>query len=78
MTDNTTIARKPSLLELANDLGNASEARRRIGYSRGQFYEIRRNYQSFGSQGLLDRGRGPRNPHPSRATEEQEKAVMDY
>jgi transposase InsO family protein len=83
MTDNNTLAgktarRKLNLLELANDLGNVSEACRRIGYSREQFYEIRRNYQAFGSAGLLDKIRGPKNPHPSRATEEQEKTVLDY
>jgi len=38
----------------------------------------RRNYQTFGSQGLLDKARGPKNPHPNRASEEQEKAVLDY
>jgi len=83
MTDNTTVAqkaarRKLNLLELANDLGNVSEACRRIGYSRDQFYEIKRNYQAFGSEGLLDKARGPKNPHPNRASEEQEKAVLDY
>jgi transposase InsO family protein len=83
MTVNTTVAqkaarRKLNLLELANELGNVSEACRRIGYSRDQFYEIRRNYQSFGAEGLLDRIPGPRNPHPSRATEEEEQAVLDY
>jgi hypothetical protein len=83
MTDNTTVAqkaarRKLNLLELANDLGNVSEACRRIGYSRDQFYEIRRNYQAFGSEGLLDKARGPKNPHPNRASEEQEQAVLDY
>jgi len=83
MTTNNTLAqkaarRKLNLLELANDLGNVSEACKRIGYSREQFYEIRRNYQAFGSEGLLDKTRGPRNPHPNRATEEQEKAVLDY
>ena len=83
MTTNNTLAqkaarRKLNLLELANDLGNVSEACKRIGYSREQFYEIRRNYQTFGSEGLLDKTRGPRNPHPNRATEEQEKAVLDY
>jgi transposase InsO family protein len=83
MTTNTTLAqkaarRKLNLLELANELGNVSEACRRIGYSREQFYEIRRNYQTFGSQGLLDKVRGPKNPHPNRASEEQEKAVLDY
>ena len=83
MTTNATVAqkaarRKLNLLELANDLGNVSEACRRIGYSRDQFYEIRRNYQAFGSQGLLDKARGPKNPHPNRAPEEQEKAVLEY
>ena len=83
MTTNNTVAqkaarRKLNLLELANDLGNVSEACRRIGYSRDQFYEIRRNYQAFGSQGLLDKARGPKNPHPNRASEEQERAVLDY
>jgi transposase InsO family protein len=83
MTTNNTLAekaarRKLNLLELANDLGNVSEACKRIGYSREQFYEIRRNYRAFGAQGLLDKVRGPKNPHPSRATEEQEKAVLEY
>jgi len=83
MTTNLTVTqkaarRKLNLLELADDLGNVSEACRRIGYSREQFYEIRRNYQTFGSQGLLDKIRGAKNPHPNRASEEQEKAVLDY
>ena len=83
MTTNNTLAHKAArgklnLLELANDLGNVSEACKRIGYSREQFYEIRRNYQAFGSEGLLDKVRGPKNPHPNRACEEHEKAVLDY
>ena len=83
MTTNSSVAhkaarRKLNLLELANELGNVSEACRRIGYSREQFYEIRRNYQAFGSEGLLDKARGPRNPHPNRASEDQEKAVLQY
>jgi AraC-like DNA-binding protein len=54
MTTNNTVAekaarRKLNLLELANDLNNVSEACRRIGYSRDQFYEIRKNFQAFGS-----------------------------
>ena len=83
MTTNNTLAqkaarRKLNLLQLANDLGNVSEACKRIGYSREQFYEIRKNYQAFGAEGLLDKVRGPKNPHPNRASLEQEKAVMDY
>jgi len=55
MTTNNTLAqkaakRKLNLLELVNDLGNVSEACKRIGYSREQFYEIRRNYQAGGSR----------------------------
>jgi transposase InsO family protein/transposase-like protein len=83
MTTNNTVAqkaarRKLNLLELANELGNVSEACRLIGYSREQFYEIRRNYQTFGAEGLLEKARGAKGPHPNRASCEQEKAVLDY
>ena len=27
-----------------------------MGYSREQFYEIRRNFQTYGAEGLIDRG----------------------
>jgi hypothetical protein len=43
--------RKLNLLELAADLDNVSKACKLIGYSRQQFYEIRRNFQTYGSQG---------------------------
>ena len=33
-----------------------------MGYSRQQFYEIRRNFQTYGAQGLVDRLPGPRAP----------------
>ena len=51
MTTNSNVAqkaarRKQSLLELAADLGNVSKACKVMGYSRQQFYEIRRNYQT--------------------------------
>ena len=76
MTANNTPAqkaagRKLNLLQLANGLGNVSEACKRIGCSREQFYEIRKNYQAFGAEGLLDKARCPKNPHPNRASEEQ-------
>ena len=47
--------RKLSLLELVQELGNVSKACRIVGYSRQQFYEIRRNFQVYGAEGLLDR-----------------------
>jgi len=51
--------RKLSLLELAQELGNVSKACRIAGYSRQQFYEIRRNFQMYGAEGLLDRMPSP-------------------
>ena len=77
-TDQKVARRKLSLLELAQELGNVSKACRVMGYSRQQFYEIRRNYQTYGSQGLIDRLPGPRGPHPNRVSEEIEQAVLDY
>ena len=45
MTTAKKIARrKLSLLELAAEMKNVSRACRIMGYSRQQFYEIRRNY----------------------------------
>ena len=70
--------RKLSMLELAADLDNVSKACRLMGYSRQQFYEIRRNFQTYGSEGLLDRIPGARNPHPNRVSEEVEQAILDY
>ena len=57
--------RKLSLLQLAQEMGNVSRACRLIGYSRQQFYEIRRNYQVYGAEGLIDRLPGARGQHPT-------------
>jgi transposase InsO family protein len=70
--------RKLSLLQLSQDLGNVSKACRIMGYSRQQFYEIRRNFQTFGAEGLLDRLPGAKGPHPNRVAEEVEKAILDH
>jgi transposase-like protein len=79
MTTDARIARrKLSLLELAQDLGNVSRACRIVGYSRQQFYEIRRNYQTFGAAGLVDKVRGPKGPHPNRLAPEIEQAILDH
>jgi hypothetical protein len=83
MDTNRTVAqkatrRKMSMLELAEDLGNVSKACKIMGYLRQQFYEIRRNYQTSGSQGLVDKLPGPRNPQPNRASDEIEKAILEY
>ena len=79
MTTRERIARrKLSLLELASELSNVSRACQIMGYSRQQFYEIRRQYQTHGSEGLLDRLPGARSPHPNRVDPEVEKAILDY
>lgn len=79
MTAKEKVARrKLSLLELANELSNVSKACRVMGYSRQQFYEIRRNFQLYGAEGLLDRLPGCKNPHPNRLAPEVERAILDY
>jgi len=70
--------RKLSLLELAQEMGNVSKACKIMGYSRQQFYEIRRTYQTFGAEGLVDRLPGPKGPHPNRVSDEVEKAILDH
>lgn len=51
MTTRKKVARrKLSLLELAGELGNVSRACQVMGYSRQQFYEIRRNFQTYGAR----------------------------
>ena len=49
-----------------------------MGYSRQQFYEIRRNFQTYGAEGLIDRLPGAKGPHPNRVSEEVEKAILEY
>lgn len=44
--------RKLSLLDLASGLSNVSRACKVMGYSRQQFYEIRRNLQTYGADGV--------------------------
>lgn len=76
--ENKVARRKLSLLELAEDLNNVSKACKVMGYSRQQFYEIRRNFQTHGSKGLLDRLPGPRNPHPNRVAKPIEEAILKH
>jgi transposase InsO family protein len=79
MTTKRKVARrKQSLLELATELNNVSKACQILGYSRQQFYEIRRNFQTYGAEGLLDRLPGPKGPHPNRVDEAVEQAILAY
>ncbi len=47
-TEKKVARRKLSLLELATDIGNVSKACRVMGYSRQQFYKIRRTSTPMG------------------------------
>ena len=79
MTTKDKVARrKLSMLELAAELNNVSKACRIMGYSRQQFYEIRRNFQTYGAEGLLDRLPGARGPHPNRVAPEIEQALLEH
>ena len=77
-TKDKATRRKLSLVELAQEKSNVSRACRIMGYSRQQFYEIRRNYQTYGAEGLIDRLPGVRGPHPNRVSEEVEAAILAH
>ena len=77
-TEEKVARRKLSLLELAADLGNVSKACKLVGYSRQQFYEIRRNFQTYGAAGLIDPLPGLRGPHPNRLPEPVETAILGH
>ncbi len=70
--------RKLSLLQLAQELGNVSRACKIVGYSQQQFYEIRRNFQRYRAEGLLDQLPGPKGSHPNRVSDDVEKAILDH
>ena len=79
MTTKDKVARRElSLLELAKDLSNVSRACKLMGYSRQQFYEIRRNFQTYGADGLIDGLPGAKGPHPNRVAAEIEVAILDH
>jgi len=48
-------------LDLASELSNVSRVCKVMGYSRQQFYEIRRNFQTYGAEGMIDRLPGTSN-----------------
>lgn len=77
-TKQKALRRKLSMLELAKQMNNVSKACKIMGYSRQQFYEIRRNFQTFGADGLVDKLPGAKGPHPNRVSETIEKAILDH
>lgn len=65
MTASTKIAKsRLSLLQLASEIRNISEACRHRGVSRSQFYEYKRAFQEYGFEGLKDMPPIPKScPH---------------
>jgi transposase len=77
MTANEKVARrKLSMLELAQELRSVSEACRIMGYSRSQFYEIKRAFQTGGLEALLDRSPIPGST-PHKIPNELEKEIIE-
>lgn len=68
--------RKLSMLQLAEKLRNVSDACRIMGYSRQQFYEIKRSFQTHGFEGLLDKPPIPKSM-PTKTPPEIEDKVIE-
>jgi molybdenum-dependent DNA-binding transcriptional regulator ModE len=51
------VNRKFNILELSEQLGNISEACRKLGISRQHYYDIRRSLQAEGIEVLLEKAR---------------------
>ena len=64
-----------SVLELAEALGNVSEACRRCGVSRTQFYEYKRRFQTHGIEGLKDLPPVHKS-HPMSTPEEVQQRIV--
>ncbi|MCM2353869.1 MAG: IS481 family transposase [Pseudobdellovibrio sp.] len=71
------INRKVNIVELANTLGNISEACRNLGVSRQHYYDIKTAIQEDGISGLLEKSR--KTPKiANRISPEIEKAILEY
>lgn len=71
------INRKLNIYELAEQLGNISEACRRLGVSRRHFYDIKSALEEEGVAGLLEKARNkPRIGN--RVSQEIEDRVLGY
>ncbi len=71
------IRRKLNILELAEQLGNISEACRKLGVSRQHYYDIKKALEEEGIEGLLEKARNkPRIAN--RVAPEIEQRVLEY
>lgn len=71
------IKRKVNIVELAEQLGNISDACRKLGVSRQHYYDIKSALEEHGIRGLLEQARN--NPRiANRVAPEIEQKVLDY
>jgi len=71
------IQRKLNIVDLAGQLGNISEACRKLGVSRRHFYDIKSALEDEGIEGLLEKART--NPRvKNRVAPEIEQRLLDY
>ena len=71
------INRKMNIVELAEKLGNISDACRNLGVSRQHYYDIKTAIQEDGLDGLLEKSR--RQPRVgNRVSPEIEQKILDY
>ena len=74
--ENKLAQKRLGVLELAKELGNVSEACRRRGVSRTQFYQYQRRFQTLGLAGLVDRPPVPKS-HPHTTPPEVVRKIRD-
>lgn len=76
-TEEKIIKNKAGLLNLAEQLGNVSQACKIMGFSRDSFYRYKSLYDQYGEEGLREISRSQPNTK-NRVSEEVEKAVVEF
>lgn len=71
------INRKLNIVELGEQLGNISEACRRLGVSRQHYYDIKNVIEEEGIDGLMEQSKKERKAR-NRIPESIEKRILDY
>ena len=64
------------LFQLAEELGNVSQACHIMGYHPHTFYKVRRAFKVGGVAALVEKKRGPKGPHPNRLASEIEQQIL--
>jgi len=71
------IKRKMNVLDLGRELGNISDACRKLGISRQHYYDIRKAVEEEGVQGLLEKSRKVARVR-NRVDSDVEEAILQY